>query len=685
MVLFAIFIVVNLSGQEERDENLEDRIHILCNVKEGDLQVRWAPGSWQLFKMAMQSGFTLTKKSILGTDTITARHEFVIPSRNSFSSHSVEIEDFEAAYELLFGEVNNDAGILGEFSAFEVGTSRYSLLLYLADLNFSLAEYLKLGWTDENYNPAQLSIYEIAINGSDQSASILGGFACIPEPLPVENIYSYPEDHSISIAWDLQHDPSRYVGFDIERRDENNHWQKLNSRPVAIVDQGESKEPSKIIYKDSVANNDRSYFYRIRGINSFGEYGPYSQPIEAQARPRLMIGQPLITSSANVGDTAIHLRLKLEGADIDQIKFLTILRSVHPDSLFQVIDTIDYLQTEYFDFSAGRHNYYLLQAYDHDHRIYTGPPAYGLLPDKEPPLAPQKVEARIDSLGSVSINWRPNQEEDLYGYRVFYKRYLEDEIIQLTTAAIPDTVFQHSLPLDLLHDRGYYMVRAEDQVGNRSADSEFSEVIVPDTIRPARPTIISTRSDTYGCILEIGLSGSPDVEEHFIQRRNLNDSMWQNLAIVVDPATPFQQELIDSSLEVGQEVEYRIRVNDRSGNYSLSNIALGRRVDNKIRPAPRNPVVFWDRRKKQMVFGWSYPERPDLQAVRIFKSSTGDIRFYTNQYIYPDALQMSETKSNWKDFEYRIPLPEKESGFIYKIRLDFTDGATSAVADFRIN
>ncbi|MCB0665968.1 MAG: fibronectin type III domain-containing protein [Saprospiraceae bacterium] len=685
LLAFSLLIGLNLFGQENPiSGDLED-IYLLCNMRAGNLQLRWAPSSWQMFQAAMQSGFTLIKKSIQSDDTLIIRREFVVPAHNSFKIDSESPEDFQAAYHLLFEETENPAGILGEFSASEVSASRYGLLLYLADLNFNLAEYLKLGWTDTDYDPAQINIYEIVINSVGKSATILGGFSCIPDPLPVNNIYSYPEDHSISISWDIRHDPSRYVGFDIERSDGSDKWKKLNDRPVAIVEQGDWSEGATVIFKDTVETNDQSYFYRIRGINSFGEYGPYSRPIEAQARPRLNIGQPFITNVKNVGDTAIYLSWKPEGEDMDQIKFLVILRAEHPDSAFMAIDTIDYLRSGYSDIFPEQNNYYILQIHDLDGRIYTGPPAFGLLPDKEPPLPPEKVSALVDSLGSVVITWQPNREKDLFGYRVFYKRYVEDEIIQLTTYAIPDTVYHHTLPLDMLHDRGFYLVRAEDLVGNRSPDSELSEVILPDTISPAKPTIISTRSEIDGCILKISLSGSADVETHFVQRRNLDDTIWREVSLEIDPSIYFQQEIVDSSLEAGQEVQYRIRVNDHSGNYSLSNVVEGRRVDNKIRQAPRDPVISWDRRDKELIFSWSYPARSDLQAVRIFKSSDNSLRFYTDQYIYPYDLTIEDTDTNWKIYEYRISMPEREAGFIYKIRLDFTDGATSAPADFRFN
>ncbi|MBK8503100.1 MAG: fibronectin type III domain-containing protein [Saprospiraceae bacterium] len=683
--IFISVIVVSLPAQDLSGDEAEERIYLLCSTKGEDLQLRWAPGSWQLYRQAMQDGFTLTKKSISDGDTIVKSEFLQIPPRSEFENNPNSGDEYAAAYHLLYEEMETSSGFFGNYAASESGDFRYGLLLYLADLNFSLAQYLKLGWTDKEYNPAHINIYEIKIPGSDRSATILGGFACIPSPLPIENLYSFPDDHAISIAWDVRHDPSGYVGFDVERSNDQVQWHQLNEQPVAVVEQGNLPDRELMIFKDSVPLNFENYFYRIRGINSFGEYGPYSKPIEAQARPRLNIGLPYISSTTNVGDTAINLRWQLEGKDLDQLEYLVVLRAEHPDSTFQALDTLDYRQTSYVDYTASRMNYYLIHAYDRNHRIYAGPLAHGQLPDKDPPLAPEKVEAQIDSSGKVTISWRSNQEADLSGYRVFYKRYLEDEIIQLTTATIKDTFYFHALPLDMLHNRGYYMVRAEDQVGNRSPDSDLSEVIVPDTICPSKPSIISTHSDISGCQLTISLSGSIDVALYILQRKNLNDTIWEDQTIILNPATLYQQVVLDSTLASGQEVQYRIIARDYSGNESLSNIAEGRRIDNKIRPAPQDAILSWDRRNKELVFSWLYPVRSDFEAIRIFKSAANKNRYYTDQYIRPGDLELIDSRSDIKKYAYRVSMAEKEEGFLYRIRIDFKDGATSGVADFRIN
>ncbi|MCB0689950.1 MAG: hypothetical protein KDC53_25595, partial [Saprospiraceae bacterium] len=167
LVLIALLILVRLEAQEIAETPKgEGAIFMLCHPNDETLQVRWAPDSWKIYQQAIKQGFTLTKTSIRVTDTLVVTYDLKIPAKTIFSTHADAENDYAAAYHLLYEEVENTAGILGEYSAFEVGASRYGMLLFLADLNFSLAEYLQLGWTDEDYDPGYTNIYTIRINGS---------------------------------------------------------------------------------------------------------------------------------------------------------------------------------------------------------------------------------------------------------------------------------------------------------------------------------------------------------------------------------------------------------------------------------------------------------------------------------------------------------------------------------------
>lgn len=680
---YCLILISNAALAQPGESLYEDALHLLCQVQDDTLNLRWAPSSWALLDLAKEQGFTLEKKTIVGGDTMITQESISVPAPGTFDGSASPM--YDAAFEALNHNINGQEwgdGVLGGFTKQEVHATNHGFLLFLADQDFSLALVLGLGFEDTEADLSKINFYKISIAGTEYSASVIGGIGCIEDPVAVEDISAFPDDRQIVLNWDNQTNPSGYVGFYVDRSTDGMSWMRVNELPMAVIVQEELSGKEIMTFRDSVDQNFIDYYYRIQGVNSFGVLGPYSEVVVAQAMPLFEIGTPDIESISNVGDTALLLRWEVDGSDADQVQTYYVKRAPHPDSAFATLDTLRTTTKQYLDTRAGQNNYYIIQARDDLGRYYTGGLTYGQLPDHFPPQAPLGVVATIDSSGRVTISWQPNQERDLGGYRVFYKRYLEDEIIQLTTSSVSDTSYIHVLPLDMLHHRAYYLVRAEDEAGNRSEDSKLVRITVPDTIRPSNPTLVSITSDMPGCTLDMTLSGSGDVDRHILQRRDQGTSDWLDLPFNLHRFTQFRHQVSDTTLQVGQEVEYRLIAMDSSGNISVSNIVQGQRIDSKVRLAPGEPTIIWHRRDKQLIFSWQYPQRDDIQAVRIYRAPVNSNEFFTYLYVYPQDLEMVDTTGRFSKYEYRIPSDKNDEEHSYKIRIDFLDGATSTLERF---
>ncbi len=661
-----------------------DRLEILCRDYGDSIAVRWAPSTWALWRSAMTHGTTLTRTEYLTNgDSIVSLEQLVFPEKTAWQERLSPIEGSKAIYHILYEEIDVDnipTGILGSYRQNELEAMRLGFLLFSADLHFPLAQALTLGYLDRKGSGSHVVKYSVIINQTDHRASVTNSYKSRLAATPIDQIYTLPEDRTVTLRWDNYYNTSGYIAFHVEHSLDSITWQQINEVPIAIAEQGDIRHREWVTFADTVETNFVDQYYRIKGINSFGEAGPYSAVIKTQARPPLKINSPFIYRAPNRGDTSIQVYWQLAGSDSQQVVQQIIYRAPHPDTIFKVLDTLDGTSRSFLDTSAEYENYYYVQAMDTYGRVYTGSIGHGQLPDKVPPHIPQGLQAVCDSLGNIIITWKPNRDQDLIGYRVFYQRYLQDDPIQLTVAVTPDTSFHHKLELDLLHDHAFYAIRAEDQVGNRSALSKGVRVQLPDTIRPSKPTIITIYSDFNGCRIGIAPSGSNDVQNHLLYRQISGNAQWE----LLDTLPAIAQTYLDSTLKEGETATYQLVAKDSSSNISKSNVALGRRIDNKIRVAPKQATVRWSKKEKQLIFSWSYSIRNDVRSIQLYQSRNSGNGFFTFKLLQTSALEVDSSDENSRFYTYRIPMDKSPVETLrYRLKINFRDGAESKMAIFQ--
>ena len=86
-------------------------------------------------------------------------------------------------------------------------------------------------------------------------------------------------------------------------------------------------------------------------------------------------------------------------------------------------------------------NYYKVVAYRDSTAQKLSYPYLVQLTDNTPPVKPQELSGMVDSMGIVRLNWFPNPDEDIYGYRIFRSASGNDEFSQRTHRPIADTFY----------------------------------------------------------------------------------------------------------------------------------------------------------------------------------------------------------------------------------------------------
>src|SRR5690606_9896030 len=95
--------------------------------------------------------------------------------------------------------------------------------------------------------------------------------------------------------------------------------------------------------------------------------------------------------------------------------------------------------------------------------------------DSIPPNPPMVISAVADTLGIVSIQWQPNTEDDLSGYRVYRANDIDEEFSQITSSIVRGPNYNDTVQIRNLNKKIFYKIKAEDFRYNLSG---FSEVIV---------------------------------------------------------------------------------------------------------------------------------------------------------------------------------------------------------------
>ena len=672
-------------GQEGTEIGSTDSLVIMCRDYGDSVIVRWAPTSWAVLQAALNNGFVLEQMEYFPPgDSANGTIRLDIPPREAWTDHP-QGEKIQALLYNHLNDRNNQDHIFQQLANAESSAMRLSFLLLMADLDFQLAKKLSLGWTTEKSTGESLLRFKLFIPGWDIVASTYNYSKSKLAPPAIDEFYGIPEDRIINLQWDAKHMSSTYVAFFVEHRVRGGSWQILNSEPLVIVDPvQENTIRHWMTYRDSVANNYVDQYYRIYGVTAFGEQGPVSKTLVIQAQPPVEINSPFLSDVRTDLAGNIALKWQLAGRDSVRVVQQYIKRAPHPDSTFQIVDTLDGASRSYIDSSAALHNYYLIEAVDDIGRLYTGSMGYGQLPDSEPPAAPTGLTGIVDTNGVVRLHWHANQEEDLLGYRVFYERHLEDEAIQLTTSVTSDTFYTDAIHLNTLHHHTYYSVQAEDHVGNRSNFSEPIHLRLPDTIAPPPPTIVMARSSVDHCTLDLLLSESDDMAQQILRRRNAQENTWTIITNELDHLAQSRYTYLDTTLEIGQEVVYQLVAMDSSGNVSSSNEASGRRIDSKIRPAAIDPSISWNRRSKTYDFLWSYLDQFSIRKIRIYRSKIQEEIFHTYKYLDPNS-HLIKTENHIHQFKFSLTDQRKEHTYKYKIKLEFDDGAVSQLVDFEMN
>ena len=604
--------------------------------------LRWAPNNPLVWQYCNRVGYQLTRFRIGQGGKIDS---LMVPQRvnlNSAPLKPLPLDDWEplvqgndmaaVAAQSLYGsefELTDPSDDIVTFlSQAQEMENRFGFGLFAADQSVPVAKAMGLRFTDVNTKPGDVYIYVVHPMQPNKKLPIDTGsvflntreFRKLPPPIDFEVSWG---DGAALLKWNVFYNQRIYTSYFIERSNDNGKTFTRQKLPVIDTNpDGGSKDDRYMYHTDSLPQNFKRYVYRVVGRTPFGDAGPPSDTVGGVGSPTASRTNAVIERGDVLQDGRVVLSWRYPNQDDNYIKGFKVERATKTQGPYTEISDMLLPDRRNFTDAAPRfNNYYVVKAYTDGGKVANSFPYYVQLEDSIPPVAPVNLKGSIDGTGKVTLNWNPNQEEDIHGYRVYMANSPTEEFTQVTSRSVERPTFSHSININTLTKRVYYKVLALDHFYNPSPFSKMLVLERPDKIAPAPPAFTQVMATDSGNYVQWVHSLSNDVAQHVLMRGTQTDSakiIWQGA----------DSTFFDNNVVPGTLYTYRLMARDSSGLSSPAVQAMLSAALPKQAPPIDDVRYKIDRDKRQIIIGWKYKAEQISNYVLFRSVNQGPMRTY---------------------------------------------------------
>lgn len=672
-IFFSFFLFLALGSITAQNVKL-----LLRPCEKDSILLRWAPTDKEAWDLGNQYGYVVERYTILrqGKQSGEVERQQLIPEPlkpaplGEWAKYE-EDKYVSIAAECIFGE-STDLPALSPVAVakqYQQEQNRFSFALYAADQSVKAAQLSGLYFSDKTARTDEKYLYAIHIAlpdslPNDTAFAFTGLSEYQPLPKPIEFTARW-EDKKVQLSWNILYLNHIYNSYIVEKSTDGKTYTPVSENAmVQVADPGVSAEYA---YRtDNLPDNRTVWYYRVKGVNAFGETGPPSDSVTGRGRIPITTA-PIVVSKEVINNKAIRLGWEYPEEMNEYISGFRLYRSSTPNGKKERIHQITESDVRTFtDTNPDITNYYVLSAFDNTTEKFSAGHAYAELIDSIPPLSPIGLAGNIDSAGIVTLTWAENTEADIDGYRIYRSNHPNFEFILISPGMVTDTVFTDSVQLRTLTKNVYYRLRAIDLRQNQSEFSKILELKRPDIIPPVPPLIQSIVQQKDGIRIIWFNSSSVDVVAHHIHRKEINDTVFQIAATIEKGANrqdEKQSSYTDNAIQPGETYIYYVTAEDDSGLISEPSSP----VQQKAPGQPLRQIVL----KKEQSLGkttlkWTVQSKKKVTRALIYKAE-GDEPLK----LYDNATGDSYT-DNATGFE---------KTFRYKIRVVYEDETSSELSN----
>lgn len=658
----------------------ESSIQVIVRVQKDKILLRWAPSDPIAWKKLNKYGyklerFTVTRdnKTLPNTEKIVLAKELKPESIENWEEIIDTNDNGAIIAQALYGDsfgVEGANQLQSIVNLSEENEQRFTFALFAADKDFEMAQKAGWGFEDRTALKNEKYLYRVSSNVPEKELAIQYGgkfvglieYEDLPKPI---DLTAHFTDNSAMLSWNFKILAHTYGSYYVERSLDKKNFERITQKPYASVNQ-DNENNNRIFYVDSIPNN-KPYSYRVQGISTFGELGPYSEVVSGSGKSILKF-VPHLTIKDFKNDKTVTLTwefdekgndeitgFELNRSDTDDDKYVTVIKNIAPKN-----------RTVTYDKLAAT-NYFTITAIGKQGSNRTSFPMLVQPVDSIPPSKPVNLKAVIDSLGVVKISWDPNKEKDLMGYRIYKANNPNEEFSQLTVSPSVPNKYQDSVVVKSLNSKVYYKINAVDTHYNMSPFSEVLIVKKPDVIPPTSPIFTNYEIKDGIVSLEWINSQSEDVASHQLYRKENEQKDWQLILDTKEKKEIYQ----DKNITEGGTYRYGIYAKDRSNLVSNPSPEVAVLVPNSsVMPAVKGFYAQANTLTNSIDFSWEY-KATGVESFEIYKATAEE----------PMQLMQMVTAQTKKLSDTNITI---NTSYKYAIRALFSDGRISKMAFFDI-
>ena len=600
--------------------------------------IRWAPASAQLWVLTNKYGFEVIRYTITRDLKILKKPEIkklgIFKPKPLEDWKDIALNDDYAAImaQAIYGENFKTSGMKNDSDFIDLANEqqqRFTWGLYAAEQNFKIAIMAGLGLEDKDIKSNEKYLYKIKtlippeILKIDE-LNLFTGLAYYQKlPRPMELIAHF-KDKNVLLIWNYKVLENTYNSYYIERSEDGNNFIPITKKPITTLS-NHKNEIGMMMYMDTIPNF-KTFYYRIQGINAFGEKGPFSEVVKGSAKPNLKARPTNLHFDKIIDNEKVLLKwnfpkkyqneivgFELNRSDNDMNNYETVYKNIPPDH--REIEFSGLKESNYFTVSAiGKYGDKTTSL-----SILVQPV------DSIPPSRPTGLTGEIDSLGVVKLKWNKNTEKDLLGYRIYRGNLKNEELSQITVSPHKDNFYIDTIAIKNLNPKVYYKIIAVDKRYNQSDFSDLLELTKPDVVPPSSPVIKKYKilSDTIEIIFI--KSFSKDVKKYLIYRKE-NNKDWKTVDEINKPDN--KDETIvwhDRNIQPKKIYSYHIVAVDQSGLYSKPSPDITLETKNYAEEQIIKKIMAKaDRKNKQIVITWKTLPDKDIQNIWVYKAVKGE-------------------------------------------------------------
>jgi uncharacterized protein len=504
-------------------------------------------------------------------------------------------------------------------SAAMMSENRFRIAQFSADMSPVAAEGLGWRWVDKNVKANRKYIYRLhspqpvaQFFNVDTTGFILPTEQVLPL-LPPQYFRVLNGDKSATITWSHDRD---YTAYWIEKSTDGKTFTPAVSAPYISF---KDEKHFEIMYRDSLVTNYQSVFYRVRGINPFGDLSAWSTPVSVKGRDLTPPPAPTVSKSdidektrklsiewtmESVGNLADLKGFHVSFAPNLEKPFVKVTKTLLPKTSRQ-FDAV-------WDKNTNR-GYYKIIAVDTAGNEAASYFRYLFLHDLDPPSQPVGLKGKIDTNGVVRLTWAQPIESDVQGYTIQFANASDHDFVPTGGDLVEDTTFLQTITLRTLTEKIYYRIAAVDRNQNVSPFSEVLTLKKPDKIRPVAPNFKDYSVNDSVIFIAWHPSTSSDAVKQRIYRRLVkNTKSGDNKSVYTEGSKIIAE--FDNNTDKFTDIPpttdlytYTVEAEDDDGLRSIDGDTLTLKlVDNKkLKASPKLSAKF-DEKTKTVSLTWQF-------------------------------------------------------------------------------